>query len=586
MAVRQLRRAFSGDETGITLIEVVMAIFILSVALLALGSVAISSLASLRDTRSREQASNAVSAAIEDVRSRDFNDIYHASGSIDPALLPASLAPSVATDTCFGLDAAPSGERLVFDVGTDPIPFERVTGDADTITVHVLVTFEGAACGSSDQAPLKRITAVGSWTDGPNERVVIQETMVTDVARGLPVPRFELRPEDGRVRFSENFLNGGGDLRRCVEHQLRNLGAEDSYDWAVEPAYAGQLVSSEVSLDGYRLEDAWLVSAYLETPPPASRDGEPPATEDDRFTFEAGFDRPVSDARVGAGDSALITVCYQPRSGIDVADLPASVDARIVLRSRFDDRQIEELHHEVVLADPTADSTIPGDPLYLFEEPDDTAHPRSSSPGVMGPLAPDGSDPNVVNLLSTHDYEDTTKANWSTDVVTTDDLPGVRLRTTATPPSDPALGESTAIWHYQFGSGTTLERDVTVVLWLAPPAALQGSIGGDGIPVAGQLHLDELKSNETPVSGGWTAVQPFEYLHTTSQSAPTKGWQRVEIPVDLGDARKFSNNRYLRFRLTCVDAADSALDDTPPPADCNVAYDNHLRASAVYVQER
>ena len=577
MAVPSGLRIRLGDEAGIGLVEVIMAIFILAVALLALGSVSITSLASLRDTRDREQATNAASAAIEDIRSRDFRDIVHATGDVDPSKLPPGANPSVATTSCFDMTGA--GERIVYDTAGTPVPFERTAGDGGHITVHTIITYEGADCAGSERSPLKRITVIASWNDGPNSSVVIQETQVTAVARGLPVPRFEIRPEEATVRFSEEFLTDPAepDRRRCVEHILLNLGAEDGYDWAVEPVDPSELVVEQPVHHAFDV-GGWRVTAFFELSEDAPlREGQPPAVDDEaRFEFEPGVARPVSDLRVEPRESALLTVCYEPAT-LDAVPDPA--DVRLVLRSRFDERQEREVTNLVRVGSDTNDpSGVPGDPLFLFEDVDDERHPRTMAPGIMAPLADADAPATVVERLSTHDYSPEF-ADWSTDVGS-EDLSGVRLLPTATPSADPPINAHTAAWHYQFGSSTTLQRDATLVLWLAPPQALTGALDTEGAPLAVQLTFNELRSNETPVNNGWVVNIDHQYQHTTLSSASTGGWQRVEIPVDLLQDRSFNNNRYLRMRITCIAPSSGT------PQDCNLAYDNVNFPSALYVQER
>ena len=574
MAVPSGLRIRLGDEAGIGLVEVIMAIFILAVALLALGSVSITSLASLRDTRDREQATNAASAAIEDVRSRDFRDIVHSPGDVDPSRLPPGVDPSVATSSCFGMTEP--GERIVYDTAGTPVPFERTAGDGGSITVHTIITYEDSDCPDGGTTSLKRVTVIASWNDGPNRPVVVQETQVTAVARGLPVPRFEIRPDEATLRFSEEFLQDPDetDLRRCVEHTLLNLGAEDGYDWAAESVDPLVQTNQQPTADAFDVGglSGWRVTAFLERSADAPmREGQPPEIGDEaRFEFEAGGQPYVSDLRVEPRETALLTVCYAP---VTAGNVPEPADIRLILRSRFDERQAREVVNLVRIGSDVDDgSGIPGDPLFLFEDVDDVAHPRTMAPGVMGPLADPDAPAEVVERLSDHDYSPGF-ANWSTDVETDENLSGVRLRHTAASITNPSISEHTAAWHHQFGASTTLQRDATLVLWLAPPQALQGPLGGD-IPLAVRLTFNELRSNESPVNNGWVVPIDFEYEHTV------EGWQRVEIQVDLGQDRSFNNNRYLRMRITCITPENGEAED------CNLAYDNVNFPSALYVQER
>ena len=586
VSVRREGRPRFAEESGLGMIEVMISIFVLAVALMALASVALASLDSLRDTREREQATNAASAAIEDVRTRDFADIALESGTVDPDRLPDGAPVSVATTSCFGLESVPDGERLVVGGGDDPVPFERMAGDEDAFTVHTLVTYDDVDCGTDDRSPLKRITVIVSWATGDSAETLVQTTTVTDVGRGLPVPRFEIRPEQSSVRFSESYLNDPGEdpHRRCTEHTLRNLGAEDSYDWELVDSSEGGVVSYEPTHDAYDV-DGWRITAYLEPDPDEiDREGEPPESTDHRFTDEAGFPRLVSDLRVESAETTLLTFCVEPTAS--VADLPAEVDVDVLVRSRFDERVEREVTLTVEVADATPDP-VPGDPLYLFDHDDSGPHARIYEPGEMGPLADEDDSDELAGHLTEHDYL-ASQANWSTDIGD-ENLAGVRLLVGGTSAgSDPDIDDHTAAWHYQFGSTTTIERDLTLRLYVAPAEALQGSIGGDTIPMGLDVRIDELNPGENP-TGGVLAETVIEYGHTTPQSASTGGWQLVEVPLDLGSTHEFGNNRYLRLRVSCVtpeSVADADGDDELEPRDCNIAYDNVEFDSALYIQVR
>jgi hypothetical protein len=415
---------------------------------------------------------------------------------------------------------------------------------------------------------------------------VRQETLVALVDRGLPVPKFEVRPQEASAYFSHAFLSDPAqpDERRCIPHQLRNMGAVDSYDWELTAASESPIAQS-VALNAYEV-GAWRVTAHLEydDPMPAPRGNLPPPDDAAKLMYEPGFDRPVSNERVEPGDMALLTVCYEPRLPVtsDAGPFPPSITTEIVIRSRFDERQERKVSHTVDVINQAA----PGRALYLFDRDDTVRHerrfPKPTSPNqgtliygpsVMGPLAPEGADPSLLNNLSTHDYSPAL-ANWSTEVVSDDDLPGIRLKRPST--SDRSVSPTTAAWHYQFPASTDLLRQANLELWVAPVSALEGPIPPEGIPVTLEIRLDGLGSNETNVTWPGTTTT-YTYTHTTPGSASTNGWQRQLIPLDLGGSVSFAANRYLRMRITCAPSNGE---------DCNLAYDNVKFASALYVQVR
>jgi Tfp pilus assembly protein PilV len=177
---RELHRS----ESGITLVEVLVAIFILSVALLALGSTATASLLSLGESRDREQATNAASAAIEAARARDFGAL-----SVDAGEPLSSLPTPVAS--MLGVSGNCAGtERVVQDAASiDPLPLVHQAGNNNAITVYTLVSWADQPC-TATTADMKRVVALATWNDRGTLRSVRNETLVAPAGRGLPVPNF------------------------------------------------------------------------------------------------------------------------------------------------------------------------------------------------------------------------------------------------------------------------------------------------------------------------------------------------------------------------------------------------------------
>jgi type II secretory pathway pseudopilin PulG len=551
------------DEEGLGLVEVMVAIFVLGVALLALASVGTTSLVSLRVTRDREQATNAASAAIEDARARDFSGLALASGSVTVASIPAAALPGGSTAACF------DGEAVVTDAVLNPVPFERNVGNGGRIRLHTLVTYPEGTC-TAPVTDLKRVVAIASWQDGAQTRFVQQETLVASAGRGLPVPKFEVRPPESSLSISKAHLSTTG-APRCIEHQLRNLGADDRYDWDIEELSVGMPASGP----GNRLKAGdWYATAYLEYPAVDSRAGEPPT--DGEMTLAGGVPRPASDEIIEPGDTASFTVCYEPAITVDAASntWPADIVVTVGVRSRFDERQSRTVTHHVSVRD----EAVPGRGLYLFDRDDSNAHDRRVLrpsgervyvPYQMGPLAKPTDDASLVSHLGTIDYTQTARSNWSTEIGS-NNYPGVRLQRPAVPsPSDPDVSSTTAVWHHQFLAPEILLPNATLVLYHAPTSALSGV----GVPTGGrsvtlEIRVDGLHTNERNVI--WNGISTTHtYNHTEN------GWMQRDIPLSLGGEVSFGSGRYLRLRVTC--AASNA-------EDCNLAYDNVAYPAALFVQ--
>jgi type II secretory pathway pseudopilin PulG len=572
--LRRTRARLAEPEDGLGLIEVMIAILILGVAMSALASVGLASLGSTRVSRDREQATNAASAAIEAARSRDFALLAMAPGSVAVSSIPPTVLPPGSTATCFG------SEPVVTDAVPDPVPFRQVGGNQGRITVHTVVTFAEGTCalGASPavRSDLKRVTAIASWTDGGVVRTVRNETLVAAVGRGLPVPEFKVRPPDASLQVSQAFLADGAvsDRRRCVEHQLRNLGSEDSYEWELQAVSSGSVVPFG---NGYRGGD-WLITGHLESPAlPVGRSGQPPPGTGDLMLPSGG--RPASDERIQPGGIATLTFCYEPAAGTVVpwaGTWPAAVITTIAVHSRFDDRVLEVVSHRIT----TVDESAPGTPLRLFDPNDSMAHRRSGTaangsatyvPYVMGPQALPGSDPSLVNHLGTIDYRDVTRSNWSSE--SPGAHPGVHLRR-ATAGEHREVGAATLVWHHQFLAPTVLLPDATLLLWHAPTSAFTGTLPPGGQAVRLEIRVDGFKKNEKTVE--WAGISTsYDYVHTVARTETSSGWTRLEIPLHLGGEVALESSQYFRLRVTCSPVNGS---------DCNLAYDNWYHPSGIFIR--
>lgn len=301
------------------------------------------------------------------------------------------------------------------------------------------------------------------------------------------------------------------------------------------------------------------------------------------MTDAGGVPRPASDERVLPGESATLTVCYEPAPGsVDPGNgtWPADLQLTVAVRSRFDDRQVRRVAHYLTVVDQAGSvdpDAPPGTPYYLFDWDDSVAHARTQpKPGppnqgtpvllplLMGPLAPSDASPDLPNHLGDIDYTDSSLSNWSTGVATS--VPGVQLR--ATSPTNTSLSANTAAWHRQMPAPTVLMPNATLVIWSAPVNALTGVLPAGGQPVTLQIGLDRLHKNENNILWAATPV-----THTYVHQAP--GWEKVEIPISLGSEQNFAADTYLRLRITC---------SSTNAQDCNLAYDNVNHISALYVQ--
>lgn len=543
--------AHLGDEDGITLVEVLIASFILSVSLLAMASVAGTSLISLGQTRDREQATNAASAAIEAARSRDFADLAHAPGDASFGGVPSPVRDLLQlTDGDRCLD----GRAVVRDgASSAPVPIRTTAGTNDAHEVFTLVSWadDDADC-DTDGGELKRVTTVVTWTDRGQRMHVRNDTLVAPAARGLPVPDFELQPPDGSLRYTRGQLDAD-DTTRCVPHLLRNLGAADTYEWEltdVDREGDGQPVTQ--SGNGFRtMSDNWSVHAYLEYPA-TEPNGVPP--DDALMRLQAG--RLVSDTEVPAGESATFTVCYTLAQGTPDHHIAATSIAEV--RSRFDERRVASVTHQI---GPGSASQ-----LYLQARDDLAPHARSEAgdgtypPLLMTRLADDpAADPDQLDRTQ---YLGPELLDWSTDVGDRS-FPGLRLRNTG------PGAEARADWRYQVPSTTEIPPGTALlVLHVQPTSSLAEDpapfLDDDddwvAMPMELQVRLDvfdEAESGEVGFVRNLVDVT-HDYEHTYGD------WAQRVIELPISTLETITQGQRLRVAVTCTTASEE---------DCHLAYD-------------
>ncbi|HEX9766994.1 MAG TPA: hypothetical protein VGA36_09540 [Nitriliruptorales bacterium] len=602
-------RKWRGDE-GLTLIELFVAMFVLSVAVLGLAGVATASLTQLRASRDRDLATNVASSTIEQLRGVDFDRV-------------AIFDAADAEPGCF------ADERVIeVDSADDGIGFTRTEGPNGRFTVTTYVTWlneaeydegEGeevdpASCAAPTDEAAKRVTVVASWSSPRGaDREVRESTIVAEAGRGLPVPDFRLLPEDQPVTFTPSEVAAGAE--KCVSHLLTNTGAEDSYEW--RPLRSKDIGAGEsemkgperegpysVVLDGvpatvtyegvffikgsdaltakvkvralfeYDLnhdpddEDSTSVSDAsaddvahnVEDP-----DGPPQAPYLDPEVFESMEDgiaesgasptdgRPETSRRVPNRQNARLWFCYR----LDVATQTGTTyEFDIQVNSQFDEDRIETVSHSVAIgADPVT--------LHLFDPDDTQDHKRNlNQVYTMGSLNP----PNDV--LGTGGPFD-----WDTDQDPFGN-PFVWLGS--------AEGSSVALnWDHQFATATTISQDVQLRLYSAPSGAFTLTPPADPTPTAMTYTVvfERLKSNEKPYN-------PRQIIHTATLTYghTTADWAQIDATLDLtADTSQvsFAAEEYLRLTVYCSGA--TTFGGTTNDDDCNVAYDHESYPSALRI---
>lgn len=322
------RRLHEGDE-GVSLVEALVAVLILSTAMLALVATAATSTVSLRLSRDRQQAVQTASAALEDVRSMRWTAV--------------ALAPIPAPPASF------EGETTVVLPSTSPLtPVAHVVTSPDgRFTTTTYITWANA------EKTLKRVTAITSWSDRGQRREVRESTLVAIAERGLPVPNFLVTPETS----TQQYVTGSAV---CFKYSLVNLGEKDSYSYQAGQTASGTFTPGErrtgytfngVQYEGFKVTDIaggpWFVWARL---------GEPVAGVSPLMKDVTGDLRPDSAGPVERRATVPVEFCAVPHTDSGGQSQTPSFTFR--LYSAFDDRVLRD-------ATGVVSETVALDRLYL-----------------------------------------------------------------------------------------------------------------------------------------------------------------------------------------------------------------------------
>lgn len=568
-----VRRLRDQDEEGLSLVEIMVAAFILSVALLALASTATASLIHLSVSLGRQEAMDAASAMIEDLRRTNYAVVA----------LDASDPDVVALGPC----DLEFNEPLVTSNLADALPHRQQFGPSGRITVTTTVSWydeAGVGCSHTDRN-VKRVRVQALWIDRGRTFTLEESTLVAPIERGLPAPDFRFGPPESELDYHWSDITSARE--RCLPHALRNLGATDGYEWQINRVGGGAPAKS--SLSEYTLADGrWYIRAFLEfplgeSPLDPANEGVPHGQiqrhanmHDDLelLVDETGNLWPETEMRLAAGDQARLWTCYRPsgsQSDYGIHD-PATTPSHsnwsfeVTVRSQFDPNRFEVVKHDVKIVDQFIH-------LFLFDEyvpaqnhtptTEEASHPRvrviKNNLGLpVLPMGPDvGAEPRTLGTTPG-------LPNYDTDFTA---LAGMRLkngpRTGVTEPDWPA---SQVRFHHQIPTNTTFRPTVDLRLFSLAETTL-------GARLDYQIRLEVLRKNENSFNPPAIVLdQTVSYVHDQS------GWMQRDWSFTLsGGDLSIDNDFYLRLDIICLPTSE----DT-----CHIAFDHLTFPSYLRVQVR
>ena len=223
------------DDSGFTLIEVIVAMMVFATIATALGYTAIGALRASNISRAEQQAIDFATQKLEDLRAIDYASLGHdlAKDTAADPRIKSCTTPRDTTRKCASWTDPTSGsiqEEYLVDGALAPHSQVADTklSNSSTYTISYYVTQPADASVNYIGAGLdfKRVTVVSTWTNGSRQRERTTSPLVTLTTRGLPVPTFKLIPQNDNCTVTLGAS--------CVyEIELTNQGAPDSFDLSI-----------------------------------------------------------------------------------------------------------------------------------------------------------------------------------------------------------------------------------------------------------------------------------------------------------------------------------------------------------------
>jgi type II secretory pathway pseudopilin PulG len=211
-------RGRASDDSGFTLVEAVVALFVLGIIFTALAMAAMGSIRASMSSRAEQQAIDFATEALEQARQADYYSLGH--DATDVAADSTRVTACGTSSWCF--NPGDGAETLVTMVGGTINPHTTVVSSNVNNGVNFSVsTYVTKPAGTS--ADYKRVTVVTRWTVAGKARERVTSSIVTATTRGLPIPLFTFK-----TASNSQTVNPGAATVFKIE--MTNQGAPDRWD--------------------------------------------------------------------------------------------------------------------------------------------------------------------------------------------------------------------------------------------------------------------------------------------------------------------------------------------------------------------
>lgn len=220
--MRLMTKRWASDE-GFTLVEMVVALLIATVIFSAMAAAGIAGVRSSVIARQNQNAVDVLNRTLEQARSVDFASLAMVSSDlqVNDTAITTGTTPRYLVPGGVGLENVWVGAT-----GTvNPHVVTETTADGLQYTVRTYVTVPtGYTLDTAGQPDQKRVTVVATWNSYGTVRERVISTLVTETARGLPLPRYSVTPTSPTTQTK----NPGTTL--TWGFQVINRGARDTFN--------------------------------------------------------------------------------------------------------------------------------------------------------------------------------------------------------------------------------------------------------------------------------------------------------------------------------------------------------------------
>lgn len=489
------------DETGFSLVEVVVAVTMAALLLMAGAQVLGNSLKTIVYARSDSQSAELVSETIERLRNADYAAVAMVAADIvgDPDIGGTPTVPTFDPDG----DGPLLAEPVVVSAGGIVAP--HIVTSPRNAQAYELATYVTTPSDSEvSTAAYKRVTVRATWTSGSLTHTRQTSTYITSTRRGLPLPNFQVVASAG-TNDAPILAIPGEPL--SLPFTVINRGARDAFNLSITSApTAGMAFDLDIDDD---------------------------------------LDGAVDDLDVAAGDSDSDG---QPDTGLMEVDAvmgfvatgdvpPTAVPGDYVFT--VTGRSIGQPDAGGATKSDTFNVTIGGEDSCdgcTFE----VLYPRNVWPSCA--TEPCSSTTQVDMPLRSESPTAASLANFDTDV---DVAAGRTVARSATTPAWSATGSTVANWRYQVPTSTVLQGNVLVDLYVAVPGT--GGSPGTNVETGVRVYV-----NRSTTGSGST--EPVGEALGWLPLSLTSGYRylQVSVPVDTTIAK----NRFVEIKVV-VDSPTS-----------------------------